>query len=76
MGSSHSHTDDIVYNLISIQYHALKGGQLYAQFKNDAEDHDDVRQFIEQIRREDIDRARRAAELLGGLTSGSAGVGR
>jgi hypothetical protein len=73
MGNLHGHADDIVYDLISIQYHALKGGQVYAQYKKDADGHDDVQQFIEQVRREDIDRARRAAELLGGLTSGSVG---
>jgi hypothetical protein len=67
MGSSHMHADDIVYDLVSIQYHALKGGQVYEQYKKDAAEHDDVRQFIEQIQREDIDRARRALELVGKL---------
>lgn len=72
MGSSHSHADDIVYDLISIQYHALKGGQVYEQYKKDAAEHDDVRQFLEQIQREDIDRAQRALQLVGKLTGGSA----
>jgi hypothetical protein len=67
MGNSHMHADDIVYDLVSIQYHALKGGQVYEQYKKDAAEHDDVRQFIEQIQREDIDRARRALELVGKL---------
>ena len=73
MGKSHKHADDIVYDLISIQYHALKGGQVYEQYKKDAAEHDEVRQFIDQIQREDIDRARQALELVGKLTGSSAG---
>lgn len=64
MGTKHGHADNIVYDLVSIQYHALKGGQVYEQYKDDAEGHDDIRQFIERIQREDIDRAQRAQELL------------
>lgn len=64
MGKKHGHADNVVYDLVSIQYHALKGGQVYEQYKNDAEGHDDIRQFIERIQREDIDRAQRAQELL------------
>ena len=64
MGMKHGHADNIVYNLVSIQYHALKGGQVYEQYLQDAEEHDDVRKFIEQIRQEDMDRAQRARELL------------
>ncbi|RKR92022.1 hypothetical protein BDK92_6454 [Micromonospora pisi] len=73
MGNSHKHADDIVYNLVSIQYHALKGGQVYEQYKKDAAEHDDVRQFIDQIQREDIDRAARALELVRSLTGSAAG---
>ena len=40
MGKMHGHADNIVYDLVSIQYHALKGGQVYEQYKNDAEGHD------------------------------------
>jgi hypothetical protein len=73
MAESHTPADDVVYNLISIQYHALKGGQVYAKYLADAEGHDDVRAFIEQVRREDADRAVRAHELLGKLTQGGLG---
>ncbi|MGI5211717.1 hypothetical protein [Plantactinospora sp. CA-290183] len=69
MGSTHGHADDIVYDLVSIQYHALKGGQVYERYRSDAEGHDDVRQFIDQIQREDVERARRAQELLATITS-------
>lgn len=32
MSSAHTPADDIVYDLISIQYHALQGGQTYAKY--------------------------------------------
>lgn len=69
MAESHSPADDIVYDLISIQYHALKGATVYDKYVADAEDHEDVREFIEQIRQEDARRAVRAHELLGKLTA-------
>jgi hypothetical protein len=69
MADSHSPADDIVYNLVSIQYHALKGATVYAKYATDAEGHDDVLQFIEQCRQQDAQRAQRAHELLGKLTT-------
>jgi hypothetical protein len=43
MGSSHSPADDIVYNLVSIQYHALKAADLYDTYLQDADpEHDEV----------------------------------
>jgi hypothetical protein len=69
MAESHSPADDIVYNLVSIQYHALKGATLYDKYAADAEGHVDVREFIEQVREEDSRRAVRAHELLGKLTA-------
>ena len=32
MGSEHTVADDIVYDLISIQYHALKAAEVYDKF--------------------------------------------
>jgi hypothetical protein len=75
MAESHSPADDIVYNLVSIQYHALKGATVYAKYAADAEGHDDVLQFIEQCRQEDAQRAQRAHELLGKLTAQRGGIG-
>ncbi|MDH2430523.1 hypothetical protein [Sphaerisporangium sp. TRM90804] len=69
MAESHSPADDIVYDLVSIQYHALKGAQVYGQYRKDAEGHDDVVAFIEQVHEEDTRRAERAHELLGKLTA-------
>jgi hypothetical protein len=69
MAESHSPADDIVYDLVSIQYHALKAATSYAKYAQDAEGHDDVQSFIEQCRQEDAARAHRTHELLGKLTA-------
>ena len=68
MGNAHTPADDLFYDLVSIQYHALKGAQVYEQYKADAEGHPDVQQLIEQVQREDADRAQRAHEFLKDLT--------
>ncbi|WP_432824761.1 hypothetical protein [Dactylosporangium sp. CA-092794] len=76
MGETHSTADDIVYDLVSIQYHAMKGAYLYTKYADDAHEHDDVRAFIDQVCREDAERAQRAHELLGRITTRHhAGVG-
>jgi hypothetical protein len=69
MAESHSPADDIVFDLVSIQYHALKAAEAYGKYAEDAKDHEDVAAFIEQCRREDAARAQRAHELLGKLTA-------
>jgi hypothetical protein len=69
MASQHSPADDIVYNLVSVQYHALKASQAYDAYVQDAEGHDDVRAFFEQCAQQDADRAKKCHELLGQLTS-------
>jgi hypothetical protein len=74
MASEHTPADDIVYNLVSVQYHALKGAEVYDKFIQDAEGHDDVRQFFEQVKSEDSARALKCHELLGQLTK-SGGIG-
>jgi hypothetical protein len=75
MAESHTPADNIVYDLVAIQYHALKAGQVYAQYAADAEDHADVQEFIEQCRQEDAERAVQAHDLLGKLTAKGAGIG-
>ena len=74
MASGHSPADDIVFNLVSIQYHALKATEAYDKYVQDAHDHADVKQFIEECARQDAQRAVRCHELLGQLTADS-GIG-
>jgi hypothetical protein len=57
MGSDHTPADDIVYDLVSIQYHALKAGDTYGKYLQDAEGHDDVQEFIRQCQEDDGRRA-------------------
>lgn len=73
MESAHSPADDIVYNLVSIQYHALQAAQLYDQYAKDAEGHDDVVAFIRQCQEQDAQRAIRCHELLRELTKDGLG---
>ena len=68
MGSAHSPADDVVYDLVSIQYHALQAAQLYDQYAKDAEGHDDVVSFIRECQEQDAERATRCHELLRDLT--------
>jgi hypothetical protein len=70
MASEHTVADDIVYDLVSIQHHALKGAEVYDRFLEDAHsaEHNGVAERIRQCKREDESRALRAHELLGTLT--------
>lgn len=68
MESAHTPADDIVYDLISIQYHALQGGQTYAKYLQDADGHPEVQEFIRQVQAQDGERAQRCHQLLGALT--------
>ena len=74
MATHHSPADDIVYNLVSVQYHALKAAQSYDSYIEDAEGHDDVQSFFKQCADQDAERARRCHQLLGQLTGGGAGL--
>jgi hypothetical protein len=67
MSSEHSVTDDIVYDMISIQYHAMKSVNVYDKYLADCHDHDDVAEFIRQCRQEDEARIDRAHDLIKSL---------
>jgi hypothetical protein len=68
MGSTHSPADDVVYDLVSIQYHALNAAELYDKYAEDAQGHDDVVEFVRQCQEQDAQRAVRCHELLKDLT--------
>lgn len=75
MASQHTVADDIVYDLVSIQYHALKGAEVYDKYLEDAHaaDHSDVTDFVRMCREQDNERAQRCHELLKDLTDGGIG---
>jgi|ERR671917_1392418 hypothetical protein len=74
MATTHTPADDIVYDLVSVQYHALQGAQNNDKYSEDAEEHDDVRQFFEEVAQQDAWRAQRCHELLAKLTGGGRGL--
>lgn len=74
MASSHTSADDIVYDLISVQYHALKGAEVHDKYIADAHEHEEVLEFLRQVKEEDDRRAVRAHELLRSLTK-EGGIG-
>jgi hypothetical protein len=69
MATEHTPVDDVVYDLISVIYHALQGVETEDKYIEDAHEHEDVRQFFEEIARQDAERARRGHELLMQLTA-------
>ena len=74
MASEHTPADDIVYDLVSIQYHALKAAEAYGKYIEDAHEHENVVEFIRQCQTQDSERAVKCHELLGELT-GASGIG-
>lgn len=69
MAQSHSPADDIIYDLVSVQYHALKAAKAYDAYVEDAHGHEDVVAFLEQCAQQDAERAQKCHELLGQLTA-------
>ncbi len=57
---------DKTYNLTSVLYHALQGGENYDQYISDAEAEgdDDLVSFFKEVQQEEKDRAERAKKLL------------
>ena len=68
MGQGGSPASNLVYDLVAIQYHALKGAQVYDQYLKDASGDSDAKAFIEQVKKEDAKRAQQAHDLLAKLT--------
>ncbi len=69
MPSSHSPADDIVYDLVSIQYHALQAAELYSKYIEDAHEHEDVAAFIRQCQEQDSERRPWTRHEGSGLTN-------
>jgi hypothetical protein len=57
---------DVFYDLISVQYHALKGGYDYGQYVRDAETAglSDIAGFFREVMEQDSARAKRCHEFL------------
>jgi hypothetical protein len=72
MGSTTA-ADDLVYDLVAIQYHALKGAQVYDKYLQDAAGNEECAAFIKEVKEQDNQRAVRAHELLAQATRGGIG---
>jgi rubrerythrin len=66
MATGETGFDDVSFDLISVQYHALKAGHDYGQYVRDAKNAglDDIAAFFQQVMSEDSERARRCHEFL------------
>ena len=66
MATGETGFSDVMYDLISVQYHSLKAGHDYGQYARDAKNggYDDVAQFFEQVMEEDSRRATKCHEFL------------
>lgn len=64
---------DKTYNLTSVLYHALQGGENYDTYISDAESEgdDELVQFFKDVQQEEHDRAERAKSLLADRLSSS-----
>ena len=69
MATGETGFDDVVFDLISVQYHSLKAGHDYGQYVRDAENagQTEIAEFFRQVMAEDSARAHRCHELLRGL---------
>ncbi|WP_214364538.1 acyl carrier protein [Pseudonocardia sp. H11422] len=66
MAAGETGFSDVVYDLVSVEYHALKGGYVYGQYARDAEDegHQEIAEFFRQVMREDSARAEKCHRFL------------
>ncbi|NYE70064.1 hypothetical protein [Microlunatus parietis] len=66
MATGETGFDDVTFDLISVQYHALKAGHDYGQYVRDAKNagEDEIAAFFEQVMAEDSERAHRCHEFL------------
>lgn len=71
MATGETGFDDVTFDLISVQYHALKAGHDYGQYVRDAKNAglDDVASCFEDVMEQDSKGAHRCHEFLGKLTS-------
>ncbi len=70
MTQSDTGFSDVMYDLVAVQYHALKGGSNYAKYIQDAQSagQQEIVQFLQQVQQQDADRAAQCHQLLGKLS--------
>jgi hypothetical protein len=65
-GQGNTGVPNTLYDLVSVMYHALEGGQTYSQYISDAQQSGDqeLAQFFQQVQQEDSRRAQLAMQFL------------
>ncbi|QJY45487.1 acyl carrier protein [Pseudonocardia broussonetiae] len=71
MATGETGFSDVIFDLVSVQYHSLKAGHDYGQYVRDARNagYDDVASFFEQVMKEDSERAARCHDFMRKLGS-------
>ena len=66
MAAGETGFDDVMFDLVSVQYHSLKAGHDYGQYVRDAKNagRDDIASFFEEVMSQDSDRAQRCHGFL------------
>lgn len=73
MATGETGFDDITFDLVSVQYHALKAGHDYGQYVRDADNggRQDIADFFRKVMEEDSARAKQCHEFLKELSGSS-----
>jgi hypothetical protein len=73
MATGETGFDDVTFDLISVQYHSLKGGHDYGQYVRDAKNagRDDIASFFEEVMSQDSQRASGCHEFMKDLSGSS-----
>jgi len=62
--------DDVMYDVITVLHHKSQGLEAYDRYLQDARDHDEVRDLLEEIRQQDEEAVQNLMTCLKQLTSG------
>lgn len=73
MATGETGFDDVTYDLISVQYHALKAGHDYGQYVRDADNagRQDIADFFRRVMEEDSARAQQCHQFIKELSGSS-----
>jgi len=66
MATGETGFDDVVFDLISVQYHSLKAGHDYGQYVRDAENagKNEIAEFFRDVMAQDSERAHQCHRFL------------
>ncbi|MEA5367113.1 acyl carrier protein [Amycolatopsis sp., V23-08] len=73
MATGETGFDDVTFDLVSVQYHALKAGHDYGQYVRDADNagRSDIADFFRSVMKEDSARGKQCHEFIKSLSGSS-----